>query len=122
MIDCLASTTLRFEIQRHEDTASGTVIFQLSGPCTLRHMYNSISPMALRNILVSIPGNPGPAVHIFDLTRVPYMDYAGLRIIVDHYRHNRPKDIQIMATGVNPRVLDRFKSSRMEHLFPITTC
>ncbi|HEX8812722.1 MAG TPA: STAS domain-containing protein [Terracidiphilus sp.] len=120
MIDCQASQTLRFQIQRYEDIDFRTVIFQFAGPCTARHIYASTSPAALRSLLESIPGGPQSTTHIFDLTRVPYMDSTGLGVIVDHYLQNHPKGIQIMAIGLSPRVFDRFKSARKENLFPMT--
>jgi len=53
-------------------------------------MYNSISPIALRNIFESAPCNDQravhiPAVHIFDMSQVPYMDFAGLTMISRHF-------------------------------------
>lgn len=120
MIECQASKNQEFKVKRHEDKVSGAVIFQLSGPFTVRYMHNSIAPRTLRNIFASIPDGAEPAVHIFDLTQVPYMDSAGLRLIVDHCLRNRRKGIQVVATGVSPRVLERFKTSRMEDLLPMT--
>lgn len=119
-IEHQASHSVRFSIQRREDTASGVVIFQLSGPFTIRHMYGSISPVALDHILESTPSNTECGVHIFDLRQVPYMDFAGLSLIVHHCRECRCRGIHIIATGVSRHVLNRFKASRMENLFPMT--
>lgn len=117
MLECQVSKGLQFRIQRYEDATYGVVIFQLSGPFTARYMYGSISPDALHNILESMSDNAEAPVHIFDLAQVPYMDSVGLGVIVDHYLQSHRKGIRVMATGVSPRVLRRFKACRMEKLF-----
>ncbi|WP_399257615.1 STAS domain-containing protein [Terriglobus albidus] len=119
-IEHQASHSVRFSIQRREDSASGVVIFQLSGPLTIRHMYGSISPVALDHILESTPSNTECGVHIFDLRQVPYMDFAGLSLIAHHCQECRCRGIHTIVTGVGQRVLNRFKASRMENVLPMT--
>lgn len=119
MTEFRSSKSSEFKIRRHEDKMSGAVTFQLSGPFTVRNMYKSVAPVTLHGVLGSKPNCAQPAVHIFDLTQVPYMDSAALGMIVNHCRQNRGRGIRTIATGVGPRVLERIRNSNMENLLPI---
>ena len=109
----------RFTIECSQGRAPGTIIFRLSGPFTARDMYTCLSPDALRNIFDSTPDIGQPAVHIFDLNQVPYMDSAGLGMMVSHYVRCQRQGIRLIAAGVSPRVLQLFQLTRVENLFPI---
>jgi hypothetical protein len=52
---------------------------------TARDMYGSLSPNELRNTFESVVDGESHALHIRDLTEVPYIDSAGLGLIVSHY-------------------------------------
>ncbi|MGA8741649.1 MAG: STAS domain-containing protein [Terracidiphilus sp.] len=108
-----------FTIERKRDLAAGSVIFRFSGPFTARDMYSSLTPAALRNIFESDPPHHVPSVNIFDLTDVPYMDSCGLGLLVGHFVRCQSKGIQLIAAGVKPRVMELFKTTKVEHLFPI---
>ena len=80
----------KFAIERSQGKTAGTVIFRLSGPFTARDMRTSLSPDALRSTFESQEESEPHALHvhphhILDLTEVPYMDSAGLELIVSHY-------------------------------------
>ncbi len=109
-----------FTIERQRDPAADTVIFRFSGPFTARDMYSSLTPAALRNIFESDPPHHVPSVNIFDLTDVPYMDSCGLGLLVGHFVRCQSKGVHFIAAGVKPRVMELFKTTRVEHLFPIT--
>jgi anti-anti-sigma factor len=109
-----------FTIERRQNPAADAVIFRLSGPFTARDMYAALSPAALRNIFESGPPHNAPSVNIFDLTEVPYMDSCGLGLIVGHFVRCQNKGIHLIAAGVGPRVLELFKTTRTDHLFPFT--
>ena len=72
-----------FTIERTQ--IDGAVVFRFSGPFTARDMYATLSPAALGNIFNSDAKLPHPpaTVNIFDLTEVPYMDSAGLGVLVN---------------------------------------
>jgi anti-anti-sigma factor len=82
-------------------------------------MYGSLSPLALRSTFESTPENAIPAVHILDLTEVPYMDSAGLGMIVSHYVHCQNNGIRLIAAGVSQRVLQLLQMTKTDNLFPM---
>jgi anti-anti-sigma factor len=109
-----------FTIERRQNPAADAVIFRFSGPFTARDMYSSLSPVALHNIFETEPPRPAPSVNIFDLTEVPYMDSCGLGLVIGHFVRCQNKGVRLIAAGVTPRVLDLFKTTKVDHLFPIT--
>ena len=111
-----------FSVERKNGKATGTLIFRLSGPFTLRDMYGSLTPVGLQDMLDfrSMPGEEPPVVNILDLTNVPYMDSAGLGIVVRHYVSCHRKGIRLIAAGVSPRVQELFKMTKVDTTIPIT--
>lgn len=110
-----------FTIERKAGKAAGTVIFRLSGPFTARDMYSSQSPDVLRDLfdLQSMPGDDPPALNILDLSDVPYMDSMGLGVIVTHHVRCQAKGVRMIAAAVSPRVLQLFKLTKVDTVFPI---
>jgi hypothetical protein len=76
-----------FNIERTNGKTPGTVIFRFSGPFTARDVFGSLTPVAVHNMFECelSPGADAPAKNIFDLTEVPYMDSAGLGMLVSQY-------------------------------------
>jgi anti-anti-sigma factor len=109
-----------FTIERRDGKTPGTVIFRLCGPFTARDMYGSLTPDDLHNLLnfQSTPREELPALNILDLTEVPYMDSAGLGMIVRHCVRCQGKGVRVVAAGPSPRVLELFKLTRMEAVIP----
>jgi anti-anti-sigma factor len=110
-----------FRIERNEGNAPSTVIFRLSGPFTARDMYSSLTPLDLQNMFnfQSMPAEKPPTLNILDLTGVPYMDSAGLGMIVNHYVYCKGKGINLVVTGVTPRVMELFKMTKVDATLPI---
>jgi anti-sigma B factor antagonist len=113
----------KFTIERNQGKTPGTVIFRLSGPFTARDMHGALSPNALRNAFESEEGNdphalPIRALHILDLTEVPYMDSAGLGLIVSHYVRCQGRGVRLVVAGVSPRVLQLFEMTTVDKFFP----
>ena len=108
-------------LERVAGKAPGTVIFRLCGPFTARDMYGSLTPLDLQNMLdfKSAPAEKPPALNILDLTDVPYIDSAGLGIIVDHYLHCQGKGVRLVVAGVSSRVLELFKMTKVDATLPI---
>jgi anti-anti-sigma factor len=110
-----------FNIERKEGKAPSTVIFRLSGPFTARDMYGSLTPLDLQNMFdfKSMPAEKPPALNILDLTDVPYMDSAGLGMIVNHFEQCQGKGIRAIAAGVSSRVLELFRMTKVDGIVPI---
>ena len=89
----------KFTIERNQGRTPGTVIFRLSGPFTARDMFGSLSPTALRNTFEAEEDSGPQALHILDLTEVPYMDSAGLGLIVSHYVRCQGRGVRLVVAG-----------------------
>jgi anti-anti-sigma factor len=108
----------KFAIERSPGKRPGTVIFRFSGPFTARDMYGSLSPTALRNTFESEEGADPQALHILDLTDVPYMDSMGLGLLVTHYVRCQGRGVRLVVAGVGPRVLELFEMTKVDGFFP----
>jgi anti-anti-sigma factor len=108
----------KFTIERNQGNAPGTVIFRLTGPFTARDMYGSLSPTAFRNTFESEEGNDGHGLHILDLTEVPYIDSAGLGLIVSHYVRCQGRGVRLVVAGASPRVVQLFELTKVDQFFP----
>jgi anti-anti-sigma factor len=110
-----------FTIEREKGKRPETVIFRFSGPFTARDMFGRLTPDALAEVLdleTTESGRP-PAVHILDLTEVPYMDSTGLGTIVKHYVRCHGKGTRLIAAGANPRLIELFKLTRVDAIIPM---
>jgi anti-anti-sigma regulatory factor len=114
----------KFTIERRQGKTPGTVVFRLAGPFTARDMYGSLSPDALRSTFEAEEEESGshdllvPPQHILDLTEVPYIDSAGLGMIVSHYVRCQSRGIRLVLAGVCPRVAQLFLMTRVDKFFP----
>ena len=107
----------KFTIERNQGKAPGTVVFRLTGPFTARDMHASLSPSALRNTFESEEGGQD-ALHILDLSEVPYMDSAGLGMIVSHYVRCQGRGVRLVAAGVSSRVIQLLELTKVDKFFP----
>ena len=108
----------KFAIERNQGKTPGTVIFRLSGPFTARDMHSSLSPVAIRNTFEAEEGDVPHALHILDLTDVPYIDSAGLGMIVSHYVRCQGRGVRLFVAGVNPRVLQLLEMTKVDGFLP----
>jgi anti-sigma B factor antagonist len=97
-------------VNRREGSAPNTHIFTLSGPLTLRNMFEFQSE--LRN------GTP-PALTIFDLAGVPYMDSAGMGLLMNHYVHCQTRGARFVVAAANARVMDLLKVTKVDTVLPL---
>ena len=97
-------------IDRADGRNPGTRIFRLSGPLTLRNLFELQSE--LRN---SAP----PALTVIDLTNVPYMDSAGMGLVMNHYVRCTTKGTKLVVSGANNRVMDLFKVTKVDTVLPL---
>ena len=82
-----------------------------------RHVRVSLAGCDAQPVRIRIERDADPA--IFDLTRVPYMDSIGLGMMVSQHVRCKGKGIRMVAVGVNPRVLQLFKLTKLDTLIPM---
>jgi ABC-type transporter Mla MlaB component len=110
-----------FSIERTAGKAPSTIIFRLRGPFTARDMYGSLTPDALNGMFDFQPQANGslPSLSILDLTEVPYMDSAGLGVVVRHFVRCKSKGVPLIVAGAGPRVLELFKLTKVDGLISV---
>ena len=64
-------------------------------------------------------GNDTHALHILDLADVPYIDSAGLGLIVSHYVRCQGREVRLVLAGVNPRVIQLLEMTKVDEFFPM---
>jgi anti-anti-sigma factor len=109
-----------FTIEQIPAIAPQTVVFRFSGPFTARDMFQSLTPAEMRQLLEPAQGEPH-TVQVFDLTAVPYMDSAGLGMIVSHYVRCQAKGVKLVLAGIAPKVGLIFRLTNMHQLIPTAT-
>lgn len=86
--------------------APGSRILRLTGPLVINNLFEFQSTLR----------NDPPDKLILDLTAVPYMDSAGMGAIINYFvsceRHGR----KMVVAGVNGRVLELFRMTRVDGL------
>jgi anti-anti-sigma factor len=97
-------------IERIPGTVPGTLILRLSGPLTL------IATFALRKHFRDLEL---PRLTILDLAAVPYVDSAGMSEIINHEVYCRDKQVRLVVTGVNRRVLDMLKITHLDKVLAL---
>ena len=80
-------------------------VVTITGPITLRNFFE------LQTELRS--GSPAPRT-ILDLSTVPYMDSAGMGLIINFYVHCQNRGAQVIVAGVSPRVHELFRMTRVD--------
>lgn len=108
-----------FSIEAVPCEPPGTVIFRLNGPFTARDMYSSLSPDEFHRRLETFCTIKDTTAQVFDLSQVPYMDSAGLGLLVKLYDSSRHNGIQLSITGATPRVIELFRLTKMDAILPI---
>ena len=107
-----------FTIERSAGQEADTVVFRLSGPFTARDMYGKLTPDALKSMF-EIPASSAMTRQIFDLSSVPYMDSAGLGMMVTQLVRCQNQGVKLTAVGVTPRVLELFRITKVDGLIPM---
>ncbi|MGA2831459.1 MAG: STAS domain-containing protein [Terracidiphilus sp.] len=97
-------------IERANGKAPDTVIFRFAGPLTLRNLFRLQE--RLREVEL-------PRVTILDFSGVPYMDSAGMGAVINHYVHCQNGGARLVAAGVNSRVMELFKLTKVDTVIPL---
>jgi anti-anti-sigma factor len=93
-----------------EGRTPGTRIFRLTGPLTLRNLFEFQT--ALRD-------EPQPGRTVLDFSGVPYMDSAGMGAIVNYYVHCQKEGAALVVAGVSSRVMELFKLTKVDTVIPM---
>ena len=104
------STDTPLTFERIDNKASGTSIFRLVGPLTIRNLFE---------IQTALRADPLPRVTVIDLAQVPYMDSAGMGVIVNSYVHCCNQGAEFIAVGVSERVKALFELTHVDRLIPM---
>lgn len=99
-----------FSFERREGKSPDVHIFQLTGPLTLRTLF-TLQPELRKGAV--------PATTILDMTAVPYLDSAGMGVVVNHYVHCTNNNAKFLVAGVSSRVLELFKITKVNTLIPM---
>jgi anti-sigma B factor antagonist len=97
-------------IDRKEGKTPDTKIYRLSGPLILRNMFE------FQNELRSVVPTP---LTVIDLTAVPYMDSAGMGLVMNQFVRCQSRGTKLVVTGANSRVLDLFKVTKVDAILPL---
>ena len=97
-------------IDRKEGRNPGTRVFSLSGPLTLRNLFE---------LQAELRGAVPPPVTVIDLTAVPYMDSAGMGLVMNHYVRCQTRGAKLIVAGANSRVMDLFKVTKVDSVLPL---
>jgi anti-sigma B factor antagonist len=98
------------KIEREAGKAPGTLILRLTGPLTLINIFDLQTMMRA--------AEPTPLT-ILDLAGVPYMDSAGMGVVVNFHVHCQNKGGRLVATGVSPRIMELFKITRVDKVISV---
>lgn len=87
----------------------GTRIFRLDGPLTLGNLFE---------LQAALREDPQPPLTILDLRGVPYMDSAGMGLLINCHVHCVNQRSRLVVVGVSPRVMELFT---MTHAVKVMT-
>jgi anti-anti-sigma factor len=98
----------QIEIVRSQVAHSDATILRIQGPLTLQTLFDFQD--AIRQ--------PGIADTIIDLTGVPYIDSAGLGVILSHWAHTQRHSQKFAVAGICERVQVLFNLTKINTLLP----
>ena len=99
----------QMDFQREPAQFPDVTVFRLNGPFVLGTMFPVQS--ALRE--------PEVKGVIIDLTQVPYMDSAGLGVLLGHWSHTQRGGFRYALVGITPRVKTIFEITHTDTVLPI---
>jgi len=97
-------------LDRKDGRNSDTKILCLTGPLTLTNLFELQTE--LRSAL------PSPLT-IIDLSGVPYMDSAGMGLLMNQYVRCQTRGAKFVVSGANSRVMDLFKVTKVDTVLPL---
>jgi anti-anti-sigma factor len=91
---------------RSNGAREGVVVLTLDGPLTLRNIFAFQADLAV---------NP-PSVMIFDLTKVEYMDSAGIGVLINYYVAAQKHGRRMTLVGANKRLDALLEMTKVKEL------
>src|ERR1700722_7513278 len=96
------------QIQRTSGSASDVTILTLIGPLTITTLFDFQT--AVRQ--------PDLKSTIIDFSKVPYIDSAGLGIVLSHWAHTQRIGVKFATVGISERVRVLLEMTRVIMLLP----
>jgi anti-anti-sigma factor len=99
----------QMEIRREPGRIADATIIRLDGPLTLTTLFplqGLLRDHTLGNVVI-------------DLTGVPYMDSAGLGVLLAHWSHARRSGGRFALAAISPRVMTIFEITHTDTTMPI---
>jgi anti-anti-sigma factor len=96
-------------IERIGDNGGAQIVLRLTGPLVLTTMFDLQSQLR----------NASSTTTIVDLSGVPYVDSAGLGVLVNSYVSHQKNGRRLILAGVPERVMSLLKMTRVDQLFEI---
>lgn len=97
------------QIERRQGSASDVTILALKGPLTISTLFDFQT--AIRQ--------PDVKDTIIDFTDVPYIDSAGLGVVLSHWAHTQRVGTKFAAVAISDRVRVLLEMTRVSTLLPI---
>jgi anti-anti-sigma factor len=91
---------------RSNGAREGVVVLTLDGPLTLRNIFAFQADIAV---------NP-PSILIFDLSKVEYMDSAGIGVLINYYVSAQKHGRRMTLVGANKRLDALLEMTRVKEL------
>jgi anti-sigma B factor antagonist len=91
---------------RSNGTRDGVVVLTLEGPLTLRNIFAFQKDLTV---------NP-PRVLIFDVSKVEYMDSAGIGVLINYYVSAQKHGRRMTLVGANKRLDALLEMTRVKEL------
>jgi anti-sigma B factor antagonist len=95
--------------ERKDGSTADIKILVLTGPLTLRNLFELQGELRSGEL---------PRLSILDLSGVPYMDSAGMGLVINHFVHCQNSGSRMIAVGVSPRVHELFRMTKVDSVIP----
>lgn len=97
------------DVEREPSQSPDVTVFRLNGPFILGTMFE----------LQAAFREPAIKGVIIDLSGVPYMDSAGLGVLLGHWSHTQRGGHKYALVGMSPRVRTIFEITHTDTVLPI---
>jgi anti-sigma B factor antagonist len=99
----------QMDLEQESSQIADVTVFRLKGPFTLSTMFDLQTRLR----------DPGLTGIIIDLSGVPYMDSAGLGVLLRQHAHAQLAGHKFGLTGVSPRVRTNFEITQTDRVLAI---